>query len=173
MEPLFPRLPQQHDMSGNNRNNHCIRERGFIALISVIIISAILLTLIYTLNASSFFARIDTLTSEYKRTSLGSAEACVNAAMLKIAQNSSYSPAAAGDCVSLGGTCAGADPQLVCKICSGTNSPSGQATEPIYVRALYNGTFTNLKVIISIAPSNFIVTNWSETETGSSACTLP
>ena len=140
--------------------------RGFVALMSILIISAILLTLVYTLNASSFFARLDALGAENKRTSLGLAEACVNSAMLKVAQGTTPSNL----CVSLGGTCGGTDPQKVCKICSSSVS-GGIAT--VRTRARYNGTFTNLEVKFTTTPSNFVVTSWKENETGDPSCTLP
>src|ERR1043166_3984600 len=96
-----PRRLRQPVICVNNMEN----QKGFVALMSVIIISAILLTLIFTLNLSSFFARYDALGGDNKRVSLGLAEACVEAAKLKIAQNAAYTPAAGGDCVSVYDTC--------------------------------------------------------------------
>ena len=65
-------------------------ERGFIALISVIILTAILTVLIFTTSVAGFFARFDALGSEFKRVSLGLSEACSNAALLKIAEDYDY-----------------------------------------------------------------------------------
>ena len=133
---------------------------------SVIIVSAILTTIIFTVGASTFFARFDVLDIENKRESLSLAQGCVNAAMLRIAQNTTYTPSAAGDRVTVQGS-------QTCKICPGTNSPSGQATEPIYARAIYKGAYTNIKVTISTTPGSFAITGWSENAGGNSACTLP
>jgi len=146
-------------------------DRGFIALMSVIIISAILLVLVFTLGLSSFFNRFDTLDSENKRVSLGLAESCVNAAMLKIAQNPSYVPAVAGDCVSVGGTCGGTDPQKVCKICSVT-AVGSEST--VVVRALYDHAYTNLRITFANVPGTYTVTHWTELAANSvPSCTLP
>jgi hypothetical protein len=132
---------------------------------SVIIISAILLMYVFVLSSSSFFARFDALDRENKRISLSRAESCVNAALLKIAQNAAYAPSASGDQVTVsGGTC---------KICAGTNSPSGQASEPVITRAVHNGAYTNIRATVSIANGTFTVTDWQEVTNGDSACTLP
>jgi|GEM_PF-3523471 len=66
-------------------------QNGFIALVSTLIISAVLLSLMFTTSTASFYARFDALASEYKRTALGLAESCANAGLLKIAQNYDYS----------------------------------------------------------------------------------
>lgn len=60
---------------------------GYIALISTIIISAVLIGLTSMVSQSSFFSRFDSLNGEYKRISKGMAESCINLALLEIAQN--------------------------------------------------------------------------------------
>ncbi len=67
-------------------------ERGFIALISTLIITAVLMMALSATSTSSFFARFDALGSEFKRVSLGLSESCLNIALLKIAQNFCYDP---------------------------------------------------------------------------------
>jgi hypothetical protein len=64
--------------------------RGFIALISTILISAILIGVALTTSGSGISSRFDVLNSEYKRISLGLAESCANVALLKIDQNYNY-----------------------------------------------------------------------------------
>lgn len=66
-------------------------EAGFVALVSTLVISGMLVTLMYSTSAGSFYSRLDSLGSEYKRISLGLSESCTNAALLKIAQNYNYS----------------------------------------------------------------------------------
>lgn len=139
-----------------------IGERGFVALMSVIIISAILLVLIFTLGASSFFSRFDSLDAENKQESLGLAEACVNAAMLDIAQGDNFiseQPAVVVD---------SSNSKKTCRICEAT---SGGV---ILTRAVYNSSYTNLSLTISTTPGSFAVTNWSEQPTYSGpTCTVP
>ena len=133
--------------------------RGFVALMSVIIISAVLMTMVYLLSASSFLERFDALDGEYKRESLALAEACVNAGILKIAQ-SDYSAAQ----IVIDST----DPKKTCRVCQ--LSSSGD----ILTRAVYNGAYTNLSVSVDPTQGNYPVTAWVEnaTYTGPS-CTLP
>lgn len=66
--------------------------KGFVALISAIMISAILLAILFTTNTSTFFARFDALDTEYKRVATGLAESCANQALLKLAQDYYYNP---------------------------------------------------------------------------------
>lgn len=66
------------------------KERGFIALISTLIIASALSLLMFSNSTSSFFARFDALGSEFKRTSLGLSESCLNYALLQLAQNYDY-----------------------------------------------------------------------------------
>lgn len=63
---------------------------GYIALISAIIISVLLMTLSTTLSMTGFFARFDVLNSEYKERSIALAEACGDTAMLKLAGDINY-----------------------------------------------------------------------------------
>lgn len=128
---------------------------GFVALMSVVIISAILLVLVFTLGASSFFNRFDALDAENKRVSLGLAEACVNVGMLRIAQANYTS-----------GTIV-VDGSKTCKICLLT--PGGL----IQTRAVYNGAYTNLQVAINNIPGSYDVTSWIESPTGPAGCVVP
>lgn len=64
---------------------------GYIALMSAIIISALLIVISVTLSFTGFFARFNILDAEFKNRSLGLAEACANAALLKLAEDSSFS----------------------------------------------------------------------------------
>lgn len=83
------------------------RTRGFAALISVLIISAILVALTLTVSTSSFFARADLLDTESKVAAANLARGCVHAALLKIAENSAYTPPIGGERISIkeGSTC--------------------------------------------------------------------
>ncbi len=63
---------------------------GYIALISAAIISILLIVVGLTLNISAFFARFNALNDEYKKQSLNLAEACVDVARLRLAENMSY-----------------------------------------------------------------------------------
>ncbi|MBI5470119.1 hypothetical protein HY968_02240 [Candidatus Kaiserbacteria bacterium] len=126
--------------------------RGFIALMSVIIIGAILSIFVFTLGVSTFYARYGILDAENKKMSEVLAEGCMQAAALKIAQNSTYTPISGGECVSVGGTCGGSGVQKVCKICSVVITGT---TAMMQTRATYNGAYTNLVAYIDTTSGDF------------------
>ncbi|TSC70246.1 MAG: putative endonuclease [Parcubacteria group bacterium Gr01-1014_46] len=65
--------------------------RGFVALMSSIVISSILLVITVNTGQISFYNRFNILDSEMKEMSSGLADACLDIALLNFAQNSSYS----------------------------------------------------------------------------------
>jgi hypothetical protein len=56
-------------------------QRGFIALISVLIISAILLTLVVTMGFAAWFARADVLANEQSQTAQQESRGCIDVAL--------------------------------------------------------------------------------------------
>jgi hypothetical protein len=78
--------------------------RGFSALISVLVISAILVALTLSVSTSSFFARADLLDTENKALARSLAQSCIESALLKLAQNFAYQPATLGDVVTVDAT---------------------------------------------------------------------
>ena len=129
---------------------------------SVIIIGAMVTTMMFTLGTSSFFARFDVLGSENKTASAALAAGCIAAAELKLVQDTTYQPPAGGECVTLGGTCGGTDPQKVCKICQVIVVGSERT---IRARALYNGSYTNLAVTGTLESNDFTMSEWAEVPT--------
>src|SRR5258708_7401043 len=63
-----------------------LQEGGFIALISAVIISALLLVITFTLSFAGYFARFNTLDIEFKKQSVALAEGCVDKTLLLLAQ---------------------------------------------------------------------------------------
>ena len=72
-------------LSRGGRFNLPQRQRGFIALISTIIIAAILFAVMGSTEYASFYARSDALGSENERAALALAESCINIALLALA----------------------------------------------------------------------------------------
>ncbi|KKT81242.1 MAG: hypothetical protein A3B99_05100 [Candidatus Yanofskybacteria bacterium RIFCSPHIGHO2_02_FULL_44_12b] len=60
------------------------RQRGYIALISSVIIAAVLMAVVFGLAYTSFTARFNILDSEYKEASYHLAEACFDNALVKL-----------------------------------------------------------------------------------------
>lgn len=123
-------------------------QKGFIALISSIVMSAILLLITTTLSLSSFFTRFTILESEYKERSSALAEACVDSALVKIALDNTYSPS--NEIVRVGNnTC------LIKRVTTlGTQ-------KTIVTQGNYQESYTNLSV--TIQTNNLQIVSWLET----------
>jgi hypothetical protein len=130
---------------------------GYIALMSAIIISILLMTLSVTLSMTGFFARFDVLNSEYKERSIALAEGCVDMAMIKIAGDSNYSPIVGGEVVSIGTD--------TCRIVSVTkDSPSAGhttiKTQGIFPTTGGERSYTNIETIIN--STELTLVSWQE-----------
>lgn len=66
------------------------QDSGFIAIISVVIIAALLLAISASLSFSGFFTRSNIADGEYKEHSTALAEACIQEALVKLAANPNY-----------------------------------------------------------------------------------
>ena len=127
-------------------NNHS----GYIALISAIVISTLLVGLTFALSYAGYFSRFNILESEYKERSLALAEACVDTALLKIAQNPGYNPSNESIPV-------GTDSCMV--VSAQANQPvAGQTT--IKTQGLYQKSYSNIIVIVNSA--SLVVISWNE-----------
>lgn len=69
------------------KENNLLKNNGFIALISVVIISFVLLSVATTLTFTGFFTRFDILDSEFKKISENIADGCIESARLVLVQN--------------------------------------------------------------------------------------
>ncbi len=68
------------------------KNQGFIALITAVIVSAILLLLATNLSLTGFYNRSNILDFELKEVSFNLAEACIDTAILNMINDSSYNP---------------------------------------------------------------------------------
>jgi hypothetical protein len=156
-------------------------KRGFIALMSAVIISAILMALLFTTSAISFNARFDAFDSENKHMAENIANSCVDQAVLRIAQNYSYDPitdptyvAGKGVPIVVGnGTC------YITSTTPGGPRTGNSAKITISVQSVYKNTFSDFKTQItawnpSVAsfippPSCYIWTNTNSISSGQAA----
>ena len=130
-------------------NTYLYNQKGYIALISAVIISFILIGLTFSVSSAGYFSRGNVATSEYKRISLGLAESCVNLALLRVAQNYNYAPLPAGDTIAVGAQ--------DCLIKSVTYGPelAGRKGAYIVAQADYQGSFSNMKIVATVASSTY------------------
>ena len=126
-------------------------QKGYIALMSAVIISILLLAIALSLGFSGFFARFNILDSQSKEKSAALAEGCIDVAILE-AVKEIYS---SNKIISVGTITTDA-----CKIVSSVKDfpIAGQTT--IKTQAITNKSYTNLKVIINNA--NFEIISWEE-----------
>jgi hypothetical protein len=111
-------------------------QKGFIALISAVIMSAVLLIVVVSGSLSSFFGRQDVLDAEYKEKSRALADACISVLLLRIGAGTTPS-----------------DPvtEVSCTI-------SGSAN-PYTISATFNRAETNLSVSVD---SSLAITSLTE-----------
>ena len=132
-------------MKQNNYNS----KSGFVALITAIALSLILILISVTLNQAGFFTRSTLLESEYKERSVALAEACADNAILRLAVNPNY---IGNETLPIG-----LDSCLIRQIKRGVPS-AGLGT--IETRALFREATTNLRIVVST--STFSVISWDE-----------
>lgn len=133
-------------------------QSGFIALISVIIISALLLTIVVALNLTGFLGRYNILDSEFKQRSVSLAEACVDTELLNLAY---------GTTIILPSTVPIASPNPdSCVILSVVGSgPTTIITQASFPSAAPH-TITNIKAVVD---ANGSITSWQECPTPTSS----
>jgi len=138
------------------------RQRGFAALMSVVILAGMLMVMTYVMSTASFFARFDALDGERKRVSLSLADGCLAAAMARLQRDSDYVPTAGGECVSLGGECDAVPlPSGTCKIC-GVAPGEAESERIVVVRAADDGAYTNVRAVLVRDSGAYEVREWRE-----------
>lgn len=154
--------------------------RGFAALMSAIIISAVLLMLVASTSMSSFYARANTMRAEFKRISLGHAESCMNVALLKVAQDFNYDLSAdplygpLPHNLSKNGVRVevGADDCYIIEVTLSTEDPVTHKKSAIaLVQAEFRGSFSNIKTSFTVQSphvgaatplTNINISSWQE-----------
>jgi len=121
-------------------------QRGFIALMSALIISAILLVVIVGGSLPQFYSRFNVLDREFKERSSALADACADTLVLQLSYDTSYS----GGVVAVGSD--------TCTILPPINPAGTPRTFPI--QAIYQGAYTNLLVAVNV--NTLAVSSWQE-----------
>ena len=118
---------------------------GFIALMSAIIISIVLLLMITNLSLTGFYGRFNILDAELKERSSALAEACVDTALLRLANDPGY-PYPANDPINVDGN------DCIIESAAGGN---------ISVKADYKNYITKIEVEVNL--SDMSINSWEET----------
>lgn len=122
------------------------KNQGFVALISIVLISFVLLIAVITLNKTSYINRYNVYNFELKETSKALAEACTNLAFLELSKNPSYTVTTPEVKTINGNTCT---------IHSVTGTP-----KTIKAKSNYKNFHTNITVVTSNPPLQ--ITSWTE-----------
>jgi len=126
---------------------------GFVALMSSIIISMILVLIAVTLGSDQFYGRYNILDSELKERSSALADACFDTAMLKLTIDQNYNPL--NETVTVG-----ADTCNILRI----DPPPSAVDRIIYIQAKYaDKYYTNLE--ITVDTTNLSIKKWEEVPT--------
>ena len=134
-------------------------QRGFIALMSTIVISAILLLLMAGAGLASFYARYDALGIESKHAAHALAEACVNVALLALATSTDplrYAPN--NQKINVGTDTWGNEMRCIIK----NVIPSG-SDATINAYASTDGSFDTVSAVVSLSPSMQVI-SWGESQ---------
>ncbi len=123
--------------------------KGFIALVSVILISFVLITFAVSIGLSGFLGRLNQLESEFKEQSIASAEACVEKAIADLVAGNPTTGA-----VTFGG---GA---YTCTIVSITADTPNAGETTIKSQGVYKNSYTNLVVVVDSTTQ--AVLSWRE-----------
>jgi hypothetical protein len=124
--------------------------KGFIALISALIISLVLLLIASGGSISGFYTRVNSLSSEYKEQSQALADACVSHTLLALALDAAY----AGSATTTVGDAA---------CYTGPITVSGSAPNQSFsfsAQAYFNDAYTFLSV--SAQAPDFAITSYEE-----------
>lgn len=132
------------------------KQSGYIALISVVIISVLLMTVAFTLSFSGFLNRFTILDAEFKEVSNGLAEACVDSAILRLAQDFGYTISPSAGCASGQIISVGSEQ---CRICSVEVS---DAQNIIKTQGIFKDSYTNLIIKVSTSTNDIQVQSWEE-----------
>ena len=122
---------------------------GYVALISAIIISAVLLTALAAASLLGFTGRFNILNSEFKEQSAALAEACLDFAALKLTEDSGYT----GREVVVVGSDA----------CEIRSIEDVGAAKKVQTQAVFQKSYTNLEALVD--PLNGDIISWREIET--------
>ena len=124
------------------------KNSGFIALISVILLSVILLLVVTSTSLDGFYSRFNIFDYESKERSNALAEACADTVLLKLINDSSYTGGGSPVVVSGSDTCT-------------IDSTSVTIPDRTFVlHAIFNNSYTNLQIIVNVASAS--VVQWEE-----------
>ncbi|PIR37991.1 MAG: hypothetical protein COV34_02800 [Candidatus Zambryskibacteria bacterium CG10_big_fil_rev_8_21_14_0_10_42_12] len=132
-------------------NKRHTKQSGFVALMTAIVLSLIIILITATLNQSGFFARYIALDSEYKEMSVALAEACIDNAILRIISDETYG---GNETLRVG--------DEICTIRPVQIDAPSAGMYTIETQAAFNEATTNLRVVID--GNDYSIESWTEVQ---------
>ena len=129
------------------------RQRGFVALMTAIVMSAMLLVLMAGSGYASFYARYDALGVEKKREAQALAESCVNVALLALATSSDPEHFSESN-IAVAVASASSNSSNVCTVDDVRRSGADMA---IQASASVDDSYSTVRVVATLPPSISIV----------------
>lgn len=124
-------------------------KKGFIALVSVILLSFVFITFAVSIGVSGFLGRSNQLETEYKEQSIASAEACVEKAIADlVAENPTT------------GTITFGSGAFSCTVVSITADTPSAGETTVKAQGVHNDSYTNLVVVVDSTTQD--VLSWRE-----------
>ncbi|MEK7193642.1 MAG: hypothetical protein AAB652_02530 [Patescibacteria group bacterium] len=121
-------------------------KKGYIAITSAVMMMGIIIFIVFTIGFTSFLSRANLSHSYYKDKTLGLAEGCLQVALYKLTQSSTYS----------GAETIPVDTET-CRVVSVVASTTRKI---IVTQGEYQKAYTNLRITIDEA--DFALLNWEE-----------
>ncbi len=118
---------------------------GYIAIVSALILTALIITIVASISLSVFVGRSNILNSSFKEMSRSLANACMNVALLKLVLDPNY---AGGETVTVSSDC-----DIISVTVNGNQ-------KTITVQAVSDGAATNIRRVINM--SDFTILNSEE-----------
>ncbi|MBU6501139.1 MAG: hypothetical protein KGJ89_04615 [Patescibacteria group bacterium] len=133
----------------NDIKNKILRQRGgYIALLSALIISAVVVVIILTLGQGTYLHRINIANSYFKERSRALAGACVETGLLDLTSNPNYS---GNETINVASD--------TCRIVSVVSGGTGRV---ISAQGIFQNSYTNYKV--TVATSTVSILGWEEVQ---------
>jgi len=125
-------------------------ERGFIAIVSVIIITVVLLIVVVSASLTGFYSRFNVLDFELKERSAAAAESCANQALLNLAGDPSYT----------GGSLLSLNSLDSCRVGPVSDTTDTPPKKQFKVQATSSDAVTNLFIVAD--PDTLGIISWRE-----------
>ena len=122
------------------------REGGYIAIVSALIISAIIVAIVVAVGQASFLGRAGIAGAHYKERSRALAGACANTALLKLASSSSYG---GNETINVASD--------TCRIFTIVSSSTGRIID---AQGIFERSYTNYRV--TVASGTVDIIRWEE-----------